>query len=52
MHLPNTNGENLMPNAIPALRGTFGTTEYYFTTMNIGELVRSVQFPQYLPDWG
>ena len=41
-----------MPTAIPALRGTFGTTEYYLTTMNIGEFVRSVQFPQDLPDWG
>lgn len=41
-----------MPTAIPALRGTFGTTEYYLTTMNIGEFVRSVSFPMDLPDWG
>ena len=41
-----------MPTAIPALRGSFGTTEYYLTTMGVGEFVRSVQFPQELPDWG
>ena len=41
-----------MPTAIPALRGSFGTTEYYLTTMSVGEFVRSVQFPQELPDWG
>ena len=40
-----------MPTAIPALRGTFGSTEYYLTTMGIGEFVRSVQFPEDLPDW-
>ena len=40
-----------MPTAIPALRGNFGSTEYYLTTMNIGELLKSVQFPQDLPNW-
>ena len=41
-----------MPTTIPALRGNFGATEYFLTTMNIGEFVRNVQFPQELPDWG
>ena len=40
-----------MPTAIPALRGTFGSNEYWLTTMNIGELVRNVRFPQDLPGW-
>ena len=40
-----------MPTTIPALRGNFGATEYWITTMNIGEFVRSVQFPQDLPGW-
>ena len=40
-----------MPTTIPALRGNFGTTEYWITTMNIGELIRNVQFPQDLSEW-
>lgn len=40
-----------MPTTIPALRGNFGSTEYWITTMNIGEFVRNVQFPQDLSDW-
>lgn len=40
-----------MPTAMPALRGNFGSTEYFVTTMNIGEFVRNVQFPQELRDW-
>ena len=40
-----------MPTTIPALRGNFGATEYWITTMNIGEFVRNVQFPQDLPGW-
>ncbi len=41
-----------MPTTIPALRGNFGTTEYFLTTMNIGEFVRTVRFPQDMQDWG
>jgi len=40
-----------MPTTIPALRGNFGSTEYWVTTMNIGEFVKSVHFPQDLPGW-
>jgi hypothetical protein len=40
-----------MPTTVPALRGNFGATEYWLTTMNVGELVRNVQFPQDLPGW-
>ena len=40
-----------MPTTIPALRGNFGATEYFLTTMNIGEFVKNVHFPQELPDW-
>lgn len=40
-----------MPTTIPALRGTFGETEYFLTTMAIGELTRNVQFPTELADW-
>ena len=40
-----------MPTTIPALRGQFGATEYFLTTMNIGEFVKNVHFPQELPDW-
>lgn len=40
-----------MPTTIPALRGNFGATEYWITTMNIGEFVRNVHFPQELSDW-
>lgn len=40
-----------MPTTIPTMKGNFGTTEYFLTTMNIGEFLRSVRFPQELPDW-
>ena len=40
-----------MPTTISAMRGHFGTTEYYLTTMNVGELLHNVRFPQELPDW-
>ena len=40
-----------MPTTIPALRGNFGANEYWVTTMNIGEFVRMVQFPQELKEW-
>lgn len=35
----------------PALRGKFGETEYWMTTMSIGELLRFARLPQELPDW-
>ncbi len=40
-----------MPTTIPALRGSFGSNEYWVTTMNVGEFVRIVQFPQELQGW-
>ena len=40
-----------MPTAIPALRGKFGNTEYWLTTMRVGELVRQVTMPKELPGW-
>ncbi len=39
-----------MPTTIPALRGNFGSTEYWVTTMSVGELLRNVQFPQDITD--
>ena len=40
-----------MPTAIPALKGKFGETEYYLTTMRVGEFVRSVRLPKEMPGW-
>ena len=40
-----------MPTTISAMRGTFGTTEYFLATMSIGEFLANVRFPQELPDW-
>lgn len=40
-----------MPTTIPALKGEFGETEYWLTTMKVGEFVRTVRFPQDLPGW-
>lgn len=40
-----------MPTALPALHGTFGNTEYWVTTMNVGELIQKVRFPQDLDGW-
>ena len=40
-----------MPTTIPALRGKFGSTEYWLTTMRVGELARSVVMPKDLPEW-
>lgn len=40
-----------MPTAIPALRGKFGNTEYWLTTMRVGELVRQVTMPKDMPGW-
>ena len=40
-----------MPTTVPALRGKFGTTEYFLSMMSVGELVRTVRFPRDMPDW-
>ena len=40
-----------MTTTYPALRGKFGTTEYYITTMRVSELVQMVLFPADLPEW-
>ena len=40
-----------MTTTYPALRGKFGTTEYYITTMRVSELVRMVLFPTDVPEW-
>ena len=40
-----------MPTTIPAMRGQFGTTEYFLTTMHIGELIQKVQFASELDGW-
>ena len=40
-----------MPTTIPAMRGQFGETEYWITTMSIGELIRNIRFPQDLDGW-
>ena len=40
-----------MPSAIPAMRGSFGTIEYWLTTMNVEEFIQRVRFPQDLEDW-
>ncbi len=40
-----------MATVIPATRGTFGSTEYYLTTMNVAEVLRMVRFPKDIPEW-
>lgn len=40
-----------MATAIPALRGTFGSFEYFLTTMHVGELVKSITIPRDMDDW-
>ena len=41
-----------MTTTYPALRATFGTTEYFVITMRISELVRMVKFPADVQEWG
>lgn len=36
---------------LPALRGKFGETEYYLSTMYVGEAIRLASFPEDVPDW-
>lgn len=40
-----------MTSCYPALRGKFGRTEYFLTTMPVGDLVDRVKFPVELPEW-
>lgn len=40
-----------MTTCYPALRGKFGRTEYFLTTMPVSELVGRVKFPADLPGW-
>ena len=40
-----------MATAIPALRGNFGSFEYFLTTMHVGELVKSITIPRDMDDW-
>ena len=40
-----------MATVIPATRGTFGSIEYYLTTMKVGEVLQKVRFPKDLPGW-
>ena len=40
-----------MPSAVPAMRGNFGSHEYYLTTMHVGELVKSITIPKDIPGW-
>ncbi len=40
-----------MPTTIPALRGKFGDTEYWITTMHVAELVQKIQIPSETPGW-
>ncbi len=40
-----------MATAIAALQGKFGETEYWLTTMNVGELLRAVRLPKEIPGW-
>lgn len=40
-----------MATATPALRGEFGSFEYFLTTMHVGELVKSITIPREMDDW-
>ena len=40
-----------MTTCYPALRGKFGRTEYFLTTMPVSELVNRVKFPAEMPEW-
>lgn len=40
-----------MPTTIPALRGRFGSTEYFLSTMSVGEFVKTVRLPREIPGW-
>lgn len=40
-----------MATVIPAMRGTFGSIEYYLTTMKVGEVLQKVRFPKDIKGW-
>lgn len=40
-----------MATTLSAIRGNFGKTEYWLTTMTVGELLRTVRLPKELPNW-
>jgi DNA sulfur modification protein DndB len=40
-----------MATTLAAIHGNFGETEYWLTTMTVGELLRTVRLPKELPDW-
>lgn len=40
-----------MTSCYPALRGKFGQTEYFLTTMAVSDLVDRVKFPVEMPEW-
>ena len=40
-----------MTSCHPALRGKFGQTEYFLTTMAVSDLVDRVKFPVEMPEW-
>ena len=40
-----------MASTVSALRGKFGRTDYWITTIAIGEFVQKVRFPQDLAEW-
>ena len=41
-----------MTTCYPALRGKFGTMEYFLTAMPVSELVSRVKCPADMPEWG
>ena len=40
-----------MTSSYPALRGRFGSTDYYLVTMPVGDLVSRVKFPVEMQEW-
>ena len=40
-----------MASTVPALRGTFGSYEYWLTTMHVSDLIKSVTIPKDDPEW-
>ena len=40
-----------MVTMVPALRGKFGETEYFFSSMRVGEFLKFARFPKEISDW-
>lgn len=40
-----------MATMMPALRGKFGETEYFLSSMRVGEFLRLARFPKEISDW-